>query len=66
MSSRTSLSAAVEKWLGIDASTARQIVCVRYPRQHKGCVQVKVVRPAGDLSLCFFRHADRSWRVFPT
>jgi hypothetical protein len=64
-SSRTSLSALVEKWLGLNAATPRFITRIRHPGQHKGCVQVRVLRSSGDLSLFFFRHADGSWRVFP-
>lgn len=65
MGSRMTLSAVVQKWLGLHAASPRQITRIRLPRQHTGCAQVTTSGPAGDLSLFFFRHADGSWRVFP-
>ncbi|WP_454739256.1 hypothetical protein [Cupriavidus necator] len=61
----TALRRALEKWLGVKATTPTRITRVRKPGQHFGCVQVDISRASGNLSLFFFRHADGSWRVFP-
>lgn len=62
---KTALRRAVEKWLGVDATTPTRITRVRKPGQYFGCVQLDIGRTSGVLSLLFFRHADGSWRVFP-
>ena len=61
-----SLRSMVDKWL--TPASVGPIRVERVCRAHDGrarCVRVEAARPAGPISLLFFRHDDGVWRVFP-
>jgi hypothetical protein len=66
VTSNTSLRFQVEKLVGSTRCHAAQVRLLE--RSHIGetwraCIQIE--RPSGSFSLFFFRHADRTWHVFP-
>ena len=62
----TSLRCLVEKWLGRDSATRARVTRFSRSRTNRWrYVCVEAMRPAGGLSIIFFRHEDGSWCVFP-
>ena len=62
----TSLRMLVEKWLApTPAMPARIARFSRMTPDQRRYVCVESLRPGGTLVIFFFRHDDRSWRVFP-
>jgi hypothetical protein len=62
-----SLRLMVEKWLATTLTTTLRITRFSHARCAFGrYVRVEASRREGDtVTLCFFRHADGVWRVFP-
>jgi len=61
-----SLRLLVEKWLApTPAMPARIARFSRMTPDQRRYVCVESLRPGGTLVIFFFRHDDRSWRVFP-
>jgi hypothetical protein len=61
-----SLRLIVEKWLALTPNTPLRIT--RFSRArfaHGRYVRVEASRREDMVALCFFRHADGAWRVFP-
>jgi hypothetical protein len=64
MSARKSLRDAVESWI-----TPNRAIPFRVRSLHRGerlrCVRVEARDTTGDVSICFFKHDDGAWHVFP-
>jgi len=64
MSARKSLRDAVESWI-----TPNRAIPFRVRSIHRGerlrCVQVDARDASGDVAICFFKHADGAWHLFP-
>jgi hypothetical protein len=61
-----SLRGQVDKWLApTNAVRTRVIRFSRRSRHRQRYVCVEASGPMGTLALFFFRHDDRSWRVYP-
>ena len=61
-----SLHYLVEKWLA--PTPAMRIHVVQFGRMSldkRRYVRVEALRPAGSLTILFFKHDDGSWCVFP-
>ncbi len=59
-----SLHTLVEYWLG--RPSTRQTRVVRLAgRGARRCVYIELAGPGELVSMYFFRHPDRVWRVFP-
>jgi hypothetical protein len=64
--SQRSLRLLVEKWLA--PTPAMPVRVTRFSRTSanpRRYVRVEALRPAGLLTILFFRHDDGSWCVFP-
>ncbi|MEX3934851.1 conserved hypothetical protein [Paraburkholderia piptadeniae] len=61
-----SLRAQIEKWFG-----SAQPLSIRVSRalgdlrMMSGCKCVSVSQTSGPYAIVFFRHGDKSWRVYP-
>ncbi|MGF6539269.1 hypothetical protein [Paraburkholderia youngii] len=61
-----SLSGQVDKWLApTNGMRMRVIQFSRLSLHRRRYVCVEASGPMGTLALFFFRHDDRSWRVYP-
>ena len=61
-----SLRLIVEKWLALTLSRPLRITRFSHSRlAHRRYVRVEASRREDMVALCFFRHADGAWRVFP-
>lgn len=62
----TSLHGQVDKWLVLTHTTYMRVVRFSRLGSHRNrFVCVETSGPMGTLALFFFRHGDRSWRVYP-
>ncbi len=62
---RISLRALADKWLA--PTPTRPLRVTRFGRTANGVrfVSIRVLRPSDPLTIAFFYHEDRIWRVFP-
>ncbi|TDG03970.1 hypothetical protein E1N52_31865 [Paraburkholderia guartelaensis] len=62
-----SLRSIVEKWFAPTLTTTLRVTRFSHARCAYGrYVRVEASREEGNtIALCFFRHADGAWRVFP-
>ncbi|WP_368620421.1 hypothetical protein [Paraburkholderia sp. BR13444] len=61
-----SLRGQVDKWLApTNGMRMRVIQFSRLSLHRRRYVRVEASGPMGTLALFFFRHDDRSWRVYP-
>ncbi len=62
-----SLRLMVEKWFAANLTTTLRVTRFSHARCAYGrYVRVEAARrEGGTFALCFFRHADGAWRVFP-
>ncbi|MEM5440156.1 hypothetical protein [Paraburkholderia diazotrophica] len=66
MAGNRSLRSQVEKLVGSTRSRAARVRLLERSRSGGTCrVCIQIDRPTGSFSLFFFRHADRTWHVFP-
>jgi hypothetical protein len=64
MSARKSLRDAVESWITPNRAIPVRIRSLQRSARVRG-VQVEARNQEGDLSICFFKHEDGAWHVFP-
>ncbi|MFD1559516.1 hypothetical protein ACFSHT_28400 [Paraburkholderia silviterrae] len=63
---RMSLREVVERWMMPNHAVPFRVRPLRNGNAARGrCVQVEARAPCGNITLCFFRHDDGAWRVFP-
>jgi hypothetical protein len=61
-----SLRKMVERWLAPDPGMQVRVTEFRNSRSKSQCyVRVETLRPAGPVSMFFFRHQDGTWCIFP-
>lgn len=61
-----SLRKLVEHWLAPGARRRVRVAEFRNRRSDNACyVCVETSTTAGHVAMCFFRHRDGMWRVFP-
>jgi hypothetical protein len=61
---RMSLREVVERWLVPGHAVPFRVRALRNAARGR-CVRVEARAPCGDIAICFFRHDDGAWRVFP-
>ncbi|WP_322029279.1 hypothetical protein [Paraburkholderia sp. J76] len=61
---RMSLREVVERWLMPGHAVPFRVRPLRNAGRGR-CVRVEARAPRGDITICFFRHEDGIWRVFP-
>jgi hypothetical protein len=66
MSAEKSLRLLVEKWLTPTLTTPIRVIGFSRTRPgRRRYVCVEALRAEGSICIFFFRHDDRTWRVFP-
>ncbi|RDJ99083.1 hypothetical protein DLM46_30320 [Paraburkholderia lacunae] len=61
-----SLRVLVDRWFGATGGRVVRVQLRRLPGPTAArCICVEAQRPAGTLTVFFFRHNDGSWHVFP-
>jgi len=61
-----SLRVLVDKWFGATGVRLVRVQLRRLPGPTAArCICVEAQRPAGTLTVFFFRHNNGSWQVFP-
>jgi hypothetical protein len=61
---RISLREVVERWLAPSHAVPFRVRPLRHAARGR-YVRVEARAPSGDIAICFFRHDDGAWRVFP-
>jgi hypothetical protein len=61
---RVSLREVVERWLMPSHAVPFRVRPLRNAARGR-CVRVEARAPCGNIAICFFRHDDGAWRVFP-
>lgn len=61
---RMSLRDRVESWLTPNRAIPFRVHALRHTAGGR-CVRIEARVPSGDVEICFFRHDDGAWHVFP-
>ncbi|SKD04453.1 hypothetical protein SAMN05445504_9232 [Burkholderia sp. CF099] len=61
-----SLRLMVEHWFAADPSKGIRVVEFRNRRSKHECyVRVEALTGTGPVAMFFFRHEDKTWRIYP-